>query len=272
MINLRLSSSLSLDIFQEVVIDATFDTSWSYRIMFNWLLASAERVEAQVQLLQRRCSQFGLNLVPFPQITVSKNVYLGPFKAPAIFEIDEREKVRALDKMLFDLDYIHDGVFHTDVRAVLDCLDRAELYDFGRRYSRLPAGRQFVHRSGTLFVRVLTDVSVRSILVVHGNYLYMNRDKKLKVTARKVFEELKKRIGTLCMPPSPQLASVITNAAPTSANSTTGGKTAEQGSGNNNDDGGGEETASTKDSAGTGPSAISRKAEPVPVSEPSEGA
>lgn len=60
----------------EIAIDPTFDTSKSYRIMFNWLVASSAKVEAQLQLLQRRCTQFGLKLISFPQTTVSWNLFL----------------------------------------------------------------------------------------------------------------------------------------------------------------------------------------------------
>jgi hypothetical protein len=60
----------------EIAIDPTFDTCKSYRIMFNWLVASSAKVEAQLQLLQRRCTQFGLKLISFPQTTVSWNLFL----------------------------------------------------------------------------------------------------------------------------------------------------------------------------------------------------
>lgn len=38
----------------EIVVDSTFKTCWSYRIMFQWLVASSGKVEAQVQMLYRR--------------------------------------------------------------------------------------------------------------------------------------------------------------------------------------------------------------------------
>jgi hypothetical protein len=60
----------------ELAIDPTFDTTTSYRIMFNWLVASSAKVETQLQLLQRRCTQFGLKLISFPQTTVSWNLFL----------------------------------------------------------------------------------------------------------------------------------------------------------------------------------------------------
>jgi hypothetical protein len=60
----------------EIAIDPTFDTSRSYRIMCNWLVATSAKVETQVQLLQRRCTQFGLKLISLPQTTISWNLFL----------------------------------------------------------------------------------------------------------------------------------------------------------------------------------------------------
>ncbi|KAL3910645.1 MAG: hypothetical protein SGARI_002022, partial [Bacillariaceae sp.] len=60
----------------EIAIDPVFDTSASFRIIFNWLVASSAKVETQIQLLQRRCTQFGLKLISFPQTTVSWNLFL----------------------------------------------------------------------------------------------------------------------------------------------------------------------------------------------------
>jgi hypothetical protein len=62
----------------EVAIDSVFDTARSYRISFNWLVASSAKVEAQVQLLHRRCTQYGMQLTPFPQSTISRNLFLNP--------------------------------------------------------------------------------------------------------------------------------------------------------------------------------------------------
>jgi len=80
-VQLRKSKRVTYE-WMEVAVDSTFDTSWSYRIMFNWLVASSGKVDTQIQLLQRRCTQFGLTLVPVPQTSVSRTVYLNPFKAP----------------------------------------------------------------------------------------------------------------------------------------------------------------------------------------------
>jgi hypothetical protein len=60
----------------EIAVDSVFDTARSYRIMFNWLVASSAKVETQVQLLHRRCTQFGLHLISFPQTTISTNLFV----------------------------------------------------------------------------------------------------------------------------------------------------------------------------------------------------
>jgi hypothetical protein len=182
----------------EVVVDSTFNTSWSYRIIFNWLVASSGKVDAQVQLLQRRCAQFGLNLVPFPQISVSRSLYLNPFKAPAIFCIRSKITSEDLDSALGEIDFLHDGVFYTDVKEILECIES------GNDYS-LPSlgvtGRQLVHRSGTLFVRVFTDRKGWSFLVVLGNYRYIQsctkEDKSLENSYRKAFADLNHCVNIL---------------------------------------------------------------------------
>ena len=60
----------------EVAISSTFDTSMSYRIIFNWLVASSTKVEHQIQLLQRKFKNFGLNFISFPQTTVSWDLFI----------------------------------------------------------------------------------------------------------------------------------------------------------------------------------------------------
>ena len=106
----------------EVVVDSTFDTSWSYRIMFHWLVASSNKVDAQVQLLQRRCNQYGLDLKRFPQITVSRNVFVNPFKSPYFRVIRDISKIGKMDENLSKIVFIHDGVFYTNAEQILDCL------------------------------------------------------------------------------------------------------------------------------------------------------
>ncbi|GKZ00753.1 hypothetical protein MPSEU_001027100 [Mayamaea pseudoterrestris] len=52
-VKLKKSKNDTLE-WMEIVVDSTFKTCWSYRIMFQWLVASSGKVEAQVQMLSRR--------------------------------------------------------------------------------------------------------------------------------------------------------------------------------------------------------------------------
>lgn len=65
----------------DLVMDSVFDTKQTYHISFHWLVASGSKVDAQVQLLQRRCTQYGLNLIPFPQYSRSSSLYLHPVRS-----------------------------------------------------------------------------------------------------------------------------------------------------------------------------------------------
>lgn len=181
--------------YLEVGIDATLNTKWSYRIMFSWLTASSGKVEAQVNMLQRRCTQYGLKLVPVPQVTVSRNIYLNPLKSPAVMTIRDKSKANRLDGELKRNDFLHDGRFYTDTKTVLECLEGKTDFNFGM----ICIARQFVHRSGTLFVRILTDSKGLAIVVVLGNYRYLltQKDDKLVSKHRAAFRILQECIDAI---------------------------------------------------------------------------
>jgi hypothetical protein len=142
-----------------------------------------------------RCTVFGLKLVPFPQLSVSKDVYLNPFKAHVTFKITTKDEADHLDTVLDRLDYLHDGVFFTDALDIKECVSCD--FDFARRWSQTVAGRQFVHRSGTLFVRILTDMKGRALVVVFGNYNYFNKDETARFVSQNVFSELATSMNAL---------------------------------------------------------------------------
>lgn len=188
-VDLRKSKRDTLE-WMEVVVDSTLDTTWSYRIMLHWLVASSGKVDTQIQLLQRRCTQYGLDLKPFPQITVSRNVFLNPFRAPQIYVVKDKERASILDRNIMDMDFIHDGVFYTDAKPILKCIKFDE-FDLGtRRWTSSILGRQFVHRSGTLFIRLLSDQHGRTMVVATGNYSYIAKDKQRQTTAQDAFKGL----------------------------------------------------------------------------------
>lgn len=178
----------------EMSIDSTFDTSWSYRIVINWFVARSSKVDTQIQLLQRRCTQYGLNLVPFPQLSVSENLLLNPFRPPTIFPIRDKTRVSKLDDLLIGQDFVFDGVFFTDGADLAECIDRGRDFDFGRRR---PKGKQYVHRSSTIFVRVVEDKKSWALVVVYQNAVHLRRKPNMHVEAEKALEDLSLAIARL---------------------------------------------------------------------------
>lgn len=73
--------------WMEIVMEKAFDTKRTFRIMFHWLVASAIKVEAQVQLFARRCILYGLRLVQFPQLSLSSSILLHPVRILVLVEL-----------------------------------------------------------------------------------------------------------------------------------------------------------------------------------------
>jgi hypothetical protein len=204
----------------ELATDSEFSTSKSYRILIHWLAASSSKVETQVQLLHRRCTQYGLSacLTVFPQTSISRDTLLNPvclivsntphinlrrssslfcqFKAPPTLCIRDEEKAKTLYDALLELDFVNDGVFYTQMRPVLECIDQGNEFDFGRRLST--AARQFVHRSGTLFIRLLRDRRGWVIIIVIPNGAHIKKDEEPRQkVAKRTFKDLVQLVGSL---------------------------------------------------------------------------
>ena len=163
---------------------------------FLQLVASSGKVDTQVQLLQRRCIQFRLNLITSSEGSVSKMLFLNPFRSPVIFTIMDPKCVESLDHKLAEIDFIHDGVFPTN-RHFLDCIDRGEELDFGSKWSKLPVGRQYVHRTGVLYVRILQDRNRKAALVAIANNMFLLKDESAEQNYKSVFGELSKCVNDL---------------------------------------------------------------------------
>eukprot|EP00977_Amphora_coffeiformis_P002947 scaffold568_cov160-Amphora_coffeaeformis.AAC.4 len=182
--------------YTELSMDATFNTAWSYRIIVNWLSASTTKIEAQIQSLQRRCTQYGLALTVAPQLSVARNVFLNPFRAPALFSIRDRFKVPMLYVRLTATDYVHDGVFPTEATNIAECIEGGSDFKF-RRWGKLPHGRQFVHRSGTLFVRIVVDRQGWALIVAFANYRLVGKDSAVQAKCSSMLRDLGGMIKSL---------------------------------------------------------------------------
>ena len=173
----------------EVSIDSVFDTTSTYRIMFNWLVASTSKVEAQVQLVQRRCVQYGLELISSPQVCISRDLFLNPFVIPEIYCIRQAGKVDAMIDWLRKQDFINDGLHMTDP-SYLGAIDNPEQYLFplNRRTKeiRSVACRQFIHRpTGAVFGRLIVDEQGWVIVAVIVNKRRI-RERNLMTTAEQL--------------------------------------------------------------------------------------
>ena len=180
----------------ELAIDSVFDTTKSYRIMFNWLVASSAKVEDKIQLLQRRCNQYGLNLISFPHTTVSSNLFLHALAVPTLISVKDKDTVKRLDAVLKEKDFIHDGTQSTDAN-VLECIDKGHEYDFPRyRSGKIKAipSRQYVHRSGALFVRKIIDRQGWAILAGIENYRHASKENGFREIASQLVKEIAEQI------------------------------------------------------------------------------
>lgn len=64
--------------WMDILFPEIFDTRKTYRIVFSWLVASAAKVEAQIQLLKRRSAEYGINIVCVPAHSMSSTMFLHP--------------------------------------------------------------------------------------------------------------------------------------------------------------------------------------------------
>ena len=157
----------------EIALDAVFDTTRTYRLMINWLVASSSKVETQVQLLHRRCIQYGLKLHSFPQTAISRNLFLSPYRPPPIMIVREVSIAKRLYQLLLDHNFVDDGI-HMTRPNFLSCVEDSTHFSFRRNRNNeitpMP-GRQYVHRStGALFVRLIRDQQGWAIMACIINY------------------------------------------------------------------------------------------------------
>ena len=184
----------------EIAIDSKFDTASSYRIIFNWLVASSTNVEAQVQLLHRRCTQFGLHLIGFPQTTISRNLFLHALAAPNLICIRDKQKASLLEDELKKIDFVDDGIHFTDPQ-MLECIENSQAFQFPKhrftgKIKNFPA-RQYVHRSGALFIRAIRDQQGWAILAGIENNRHANKENGFREMAKTLMQKVTSIVASL---------------------------------------------------------------------------
>lgn len=94
---------------------------------------------------------------------------------------------------------MHDGITITSPQF-LECIDNSEDYRFPHyRSGRVKAisAPQFVHRSGAIFIRKLTDRQGKAILVGIENYRHASEENKFRHIAKSVIMKVIDSIGAL---------------------------------------------------------------------------
>lgn len=178
----------------EMCVDRVFDPRSSYRIAFHWLVASAIKVDAQVQMLQRRCIQYGLRLVPSPQLSLHSNMFLNPFQRPECIFIESSENARVAEVSLTErFGFVDDGkptVFARDVLGFNVKLKTQEQNIRRSTMQKKAATQQYIHLSGTMFVRLLPDTRGGTAFVILQNRVYISSSDELQLVANNLFDEL----------------------------------------------------------------------------------
>lgn len=99
-----------------------------------------------------------------------------------------------MDDAILERGFVDDGI-HLTEKSFLECINHAAEYKFGRR--RRVAARQFVHRSGTLFIRLIRDENGKVILVGIENRILIGRDSSKREISRAAFRQVEAFVMSL---------------------------------------------------------------------------
>ncbi|KAH8068587.1 hypothetical protein JL721_6735 [Aureococcus anophagefferens] len=151
--------------------DSSVDDQRCYRLALHWLLCSGWVVEEFLSTLCRKAKQLKLNLVQVPEYSIHLDIHPFIAHASAVPPAPEPALAAALERALHRrLDFVRDSPSALVAAAAAAHSATARKQPVGapvpRRASQaaakmLPAHaqRQYLHRSGRVFVRVLADGS-----------------------------------------------------------------------------------------------------------------
>mmetsp|Transcript_8359 Transcript_8359/g.17809 ORF Transcript_8359/g.17809 Transcript_8359/m.17809 type:complete len:2336 (+) Transcript_8359:221-7228(+) len=187
--------------WMELVHDSNCDTRRTFRITIQWLVAVAGKIEQQAQLLQRRCTQYGLKLVSVPHFSCLRSVTMNPFAVPIFIPVRNEDCVNNIEgAMTTEFDFVYDGNHMSDPNEI-DCIDGFDFvvnkWSIKKRKKFVPA-RQYFHRSGTLFARFVRDARGCAIVILYLNQRHNGGDEQLLDTARSVFNNVEEFIVNEC--------------------------------------------------------------------------
>lgn len=118
---------------------------------------------------------------------------------PTIICVRNKEAAQGLDALLKSKDFLFEGVQMTKPTSILEFIESSQDYDFKRsrwgdqEYSRV-ASKQYIHRSGALFVRMIPDSTGLALLMVIENQRNASRENNFKAIARFILVDLQKTI------------------------------------------------------------------------------
>jgi len=116
-----------------------------------------------------------------------------PIRNKTCVDIIERSLVN-------DFNFVYDGDHMSDPNEI-DCLDGfvfdVNKWSMKERKKFVPA-RQYVHRSGTIFARLLRDTRGSAIIFMYLNQRHITGDEQLLHCARAVFHSVEQYIAEAC--------------------------------------------------------------------------
>jgi len=187
--------------WMELVHDSNCDTRRTFRMTIQWLVAVASKIDQQAQLLHRRCSQYGLKLVGVPHFSCLKSCFMNPFAVPITTSIRDKACVDTIENALTSIfNFVFDGIHMSDPNEIPD-VDSFHFvvnkWSIKKRKKFIPA-RQYLHRTGTLFTRLIRDTKGSAIIIVYLNNRHIAKDEQLLQCARTVFQRMEQYIADVC--------------------------------------------------------------------------
>lgn len=186
--------------WMELIHDSTCDTQRTFRMTIQWLVAVASKIDQQAQLLHRRCSQYGLKLVSVPHFSCLTSCFKNPFATPITVPIKSKSCVDTVENALTDIfNFVYDGNHMTDPNDIdLNGFDFViNKWSMKKRKKFVPA-QQYLHRTGTLFARLLRDTRGSAIIIIYLNQRHIEKDEQLLSCARAVFHNMEQYIAEVC--------------------------------------------------------------------------
>ncbi len=170
----------------ELAVGKSFDTRKTYRIILKWLVASASNIESHITMLQRRCTQYKLNLVIVSEMSSCSNLSLNPLKRPENITVSDSGIARAIELSLLEkFGFRDDGQYS----VLTEDVERAFAVKMSMDQKSITA-QQYLHLSGTLFVRILRDINQSVTFVFLENTPFIGNNIQLKDLVSTVFRDV----------------------------------------------------------------------------------